>query len=162
MGAARQPNLPVSLSIWDTLTMGNRPSDAAVLELAASIGMLVRRLRAAAAMQELSWSETAVLKRLATEGPATTAELARAQGMKPQSMGTIVASLEQMSMVERRPHPTDGRQVHIVITRSGEAANKTAGEAKRTWLAEAIGRLDTHEQQTLHNAGRIMRRMAER
>jgi DNA-binding MarR family transcriptional regulator len=142
--------------------MAKSPTDAAVSEFAASIGMLVRRLRAAAATQELSWTETAVLKRLATGGPSTTADLARAQGMKPQSMGTVVGSLEQMGMVQRRPHPTDGRQMHIVLTSSGEAANRSAGEAKRTWLADAFGYLDQREQQTLLAAGQILRRMVER
>ena len=131
-------------------------------EFAASVGMLVRRLRAAAATQDLSWSEAAVLKRLANDGPSTTADLARAQGMKPQSMGTIVASLEQMGMVQRRPHPTDGRQVHIALSRTGEAANRTAGEARRTWLADAISRLDRRDQDTLFAAGQILRRMVER
>ena len=99
--------------------------------------------------------------RLAKDGPATTADLARAQGMKPQSMGTIVTTLEQLGMVERKPHPTDGRQVNIDLTTKGEAVQKRAGDAKRTWLAEAIAGLDEEERETLFAAGRIMERLTE-
>lgn len=126
-----------------------------------AVGLLVRRLRAAAASDELSWSETAVMARLAKDGPATTADLARAQGMKPQSMGTIVTTLEQLGMVERKPHPTDGRQVNIDLTTKGAAVQKRAGDAKRTWLAEAIAGLDEEERETLFAAGRIMERLTE-
>jgi len=56
------------------------------------------------------------MSRLARDRPAAPADLARAEGMKPQSMGTTVAALEDMGMVERKPRPTDGRQVNIELT----------------------------------------------
>ena len=98
---------------------------------------------------ELSWSQKAVLVRLDTEGPATTAELARAEGVKPQSMGATVAALEDMGVVERKPHPTDGRQMNIALTAKGATVRKDAGIAKRTWLAEAIAKLDATDQKNL-------------
>jgi DNA-binding MarR family transcriptional regulator len=135
--------------------------DIAVADFAQAISQLVRRARSVAASHELSWSETAVMKRLAQEGPATTADLARAQGMKPQSMGTIIATLEEMGMVERKPHPSDGRQVHIALTTKGAAAQKSVGDAKRTWLEQSIAQLDKQEQATLFAAGEILKRMVE-
>jgi DNA-binding MarR family transcriptional regulator len=141
--------------------MGRKAFEAAVVDLAQSLGMLVRRARAVAATDELSWTETAVLRRLAVCGPATTAELARVQEMKPQSMRTVVASLEEMGMVERSPHATDGRQVNLELTAKGMAAQKLAGEVKRTWLSQAIARLNAEEQETLFEAGRILRRIVE-
>ena len=99
--------------------MPRKPIEIAVLDLMQTIGLLVRRVRAAAASQELSLTEYAVMARLAREGPATTADLARGEGMKPQSMGTTIAALEEMGMVERKPHPTDGRQVNIELTAKG-------------------------------------------
>jgi DNA-binding MarR family transcriptional regulator len=102
-----------------------------------------------------------VLKRLAKEGPATTADLARAQGMRPQSMRPIVASLEEMGMVERKPHATDGRQVNLELTAKGSAVQKRAGDAKQTWMAHAISQLDSQEQETLFEAGRIIRKLIE-
>jgi DNA-binding MarR family transcriptional regulator len=132
-----------------------------VIDFTQAIGLLVRRVRTAAASHELSLTEAAVMARLAKDGPATTADLARAEGMKPQSMGTTIAALEEMSMAERKPHPTDGRQVNIELTAKGAAVRKSAKDAKRTWLAQAIAQLDKQEQATLFAAGEIIRRLAE-
>src|SRR5260370_30301262 len=112
--------------------MPRKTVESDVIDLIQAIGLLVRRVRAAAASHELSLTESAVMARLAKEGPATTADLARAEGMKPQSMGTTIAALEEMGMVERKPHPTDGRQVNIVLTAKGAAVRKSSREAKQT------------------------------
>src|SRR5262249_39904018 len=111
---------------------------------------------------ELSLTEAAVLGRLDREGPATIANLARAESMKPQSMGATIAALEERGLVERKPHPTDGRQVNIELTDKGAAVRKSIGDAKRTWLAQAISRLDEAERETLFKAGEIIRRLAEK
>lgn len=142
--------------------MQRRAFDDAVSDFIHAMGLLVRRVRAAAASQELSLTESAVLSRLAKDGPATTAELARAEGMKPQSMGATLAMLEEMGMVERQPHPTDGRQLNIGLTARGLAARQSARDAKRTWLAQAIAQLDGRERETLFKAGDIIRRLVEK
>jgi DNA-binding MarR family transcriptional regulator len=135
--------------------------DIAVTDFAHAIGLLMRRLRAAGASHQLSLTESAVMARLARDGPATTAGLARAESMKPQSMGTTIAALEGMGMVERQPHPTDGRQVNIELTAAGAAVRKNARDAKQTWLAQAISQLDEQERETLFKAGEIMVRLVE-
>ena len=133
--------------------------EIAVTDFIQAIGLLVRRVRAATASHELSLTESMVLGRLEREGSATTADLARAEGIKPQSMGTIIAALEERGMVERKPHPTDGRQVNIDLTTKGAAVRKITGDAKRMWLAHAIAQLDEEEQKTLFAAGRIIKRL---
>jgi DNA-binding MarR family transcriptional regulator len=142
--------------------MPRKNLDTAVTDFAQAIGLLVRRVRAASASNELSWTESLVVARLAKDGPATTADLARAEGMKPQSMGTTVAALEEMGIVERKPHPTDGRQVNVELTAKGAAMRKSAKDAKRTWLAQAIAQLDEKERETLFKAGEIIKRLAEK
>jgi DNA-binding MarR family transcriptional regulator len=132
-----------------------------VIDLAQAIGLLARRVRAAAASHGLSLTESAVMARLAKEGPATTADLARAECVKPQSMGATITALEEMGMVERKPHPTDGRQVNIELTAKGAAVRKSAKDAKRTWLAEAIAQLDEQDRETLFKAGEIIKRLVE-
>jgi DNA-binding MarR family transcriptional regulator len=136
--------------------------EISVIDFTQSIGLLMRRVRAAAASHELSLTEAAVMARLDKDGPATTADLARAEGMKPQSMGTTIAALEQMRMVERKPHPTDGRQVNIALTAKGAAVRKSAKDAKRTWIAQAIAQLDEQERVTLFKAAEIIRRLVEK
>jgi DNA-binding MarR family transcriptional regulator len=141
--------------------MARRTFETAVIDFTQAIGLLVRRVRAAAASHELSLTEAAVMARLARDGPATIAELARAESMKPQSMGATIAALEEMGMVERKPHSTDGRQVNLVLTAKGAAVRKGASDAKRTWLAQAIAQLDEQEQHTLFKAGEIIQRLLQ-
>jgi DNA-binding transcriptional ArsR family regulator len=129
--------------------MPRKTFEIAVADLAQAIGLLVRRVRAAPASHELSLTEGAVMKRLATDGPATTAELARAESMKPQSMGTTIAALEEMGMVARKPHPADGRQ-----------RRRRAQEHPRckTGMADARRYPAQRERKTLFAAGEIIKR----
>jgi DNA-binding MarR family transcriptional regulator len=134
-----------------------------IAELALALGLLVRRIRAAAPseLHELSWTQKAVLARLERDGPATTAELARAEGVTPQSMGAAVAALQELGIVERKPHPTDGRQFHLQLTKKGAAMRKAATSAKHTWLARAIDKLDKRDRTTLLAAGAVIRRLVD-
>jgi DNA-binding MarR family transcriptional regulator len=141
--------------------MPPRTFDIAVTDFIQAVGQLVRRVRAAAAMHELSLSESMLMGRLMKHGPATTADLARAEGVKPQSMGSTIAALEERGFVERKPHPTDGRQFHIQLTAKGVAVRKSVGDAKQLWVAQAIARLDEHERETLFAASKIIRRLVE-
>jgi DNA-binding MarR family transcriptional regulator len=142
--------------------MQRRPRDTAVTEFVHAVGLLVRRVRAAAATHELSLTESAVLSRLAREGAATTADLARAESMKPQSMATTVAALEEAGLIERKPHVSDGRQLINALTSKGVAVRNSAQEAKHSWLVQAIAQLDEREQETLLKAGELIRRLAEK
>lgn len=142
--------------------MSRRNLENAVADLTQAIGLLIRRLRAVGGTHELSWSQTMVMARLAKDGRVTTADLARAEGVKPQSMGATIAALEEIGLVARRPHPTDGRQMTIELTAQGAAVRKTSKDAKQTWLMQAIAQLDERERNTLFAAGEIIRRLVTR
>ena len=135
--------------------------EPAVAELSLAIGQLVRRLRVEVNPDELSWSQLTTLARLDKVGAMTTADLARAEFVKPQSMGTTLADLEQAGLVQRRPHPTDGRQVLFALTAEGMEARRQRNIAKREWLLAAMAKLDPVEQQTLMAAAALIKRLAE-
>ncbi|MEZ0225673.1 MAG: MarR family winged helix-turn-helix transcriptional regulator [Alphaproteobacteria bacterium] len=141
--------------------MKRKAHDITVVEFGQSVGRLYRRMRAAAALHELSLTEGAVLIRLDKHGPATTADLARAESVKPQSMGATVAALEERGLVGRKPHPTDGRQMMIALTPKGLEVRQSAQQARRTWLAEAVSGLSDEERDLLFKAGKVIRRLAE-
>jgi DNA-binding MarR family transcriptional regulator len=142
--------------------MQEKPLDTDVMNLLRGVSLLVRRVRAAVSSHHLSWTQTMVMARLAKEGPATIADLARAEGVKPQSMGTAIAELKELGLVDRKPHPTDGRQMMIELTAQGIAVRKAASEEKRTWLTQAVAQLDEEEQRTLFAAGEIIQRLVEK
>jgi DNA-binding MarR family transcriptional regulator len=143
--------------------MARKTQEDAATELALALGLLMRRVRSAAPAEshELSWTQKAVMVRLDGEGPATIAELARAEGVKPQSMGATVAALEEMGIVERKPHPTDGRQMNIALTTKGARVRRDARIAKQTWLAQSIAKLDATEQKKLPALTALIKRLGE-
>jgi DNA-binding MarR family transcriptional regulator len=141
-----------------------QPKSQEVADLSLALGLLVRRMRSEAPTEtrELSWTQRSVIARLASDGPATTADLARAEGVKPQSMGTAIAGLETAGIVARTPHPTDGRQVTIALTPHGVALRKRSRDARETWLAQAIVTLDRDDQATLFAATGVLKRLAQK
>jgi DNA-binding MarR family transcriptional regulator len=143
--------------------MPRKTQEDAATELALALGLLLRRMRSAAPAEshELSWTQKAVMVRLDGEGPATIAELARAEGVKPQSMGATVAALEEMGIVERKPHPTDGRQANVALTTKGARVRKDTRIAKQTWLAQSIAKLDAAEQKKLPALTALIKRLGE-
>ncbi len=76
-------------------------------------------------------------------------------------MGASLAALEQEGLVQRRPHPTDGRQVLFALTEAGTAVRRRNSGLKREWLSAAMARLDAAEQQTVIDAAALIKRLAE-
>lgn len=119
------------------------------LELRAFSGKLKRRLRDQADVGDLTPSQTAVLLRL-ERGPATTSGLARAEGMRPQSMGAVVAALEAAGLVIGAPDPEDGRQTRLSLTEHCQRWITEGRAARQDWLARTIdARLSPQEQDQL-------------
>jgi DNA-binding MarR family transcriptional regulator len=138
-------------------------SETQAEDFAMAISLIVRRVRAKAPaeLKEFSWTQKSVLKRLESEGPATSADLARAEGVTPQSMGTAIAALQKMGLVERKAHPKDGRQMIVKLTAKGISLRKHVKTAKETWLAQALGNLNERELAILFEASHIIKRIAE-
>ncbi|MDR5671062.1 MarR family transcriptional regulator, partial [Burkholderia cenocepacia] len=80
---------------------------------------------------------------------------------KPQSMKAILASLEEDALVEREPHPTDGRQILFKLTAAGLDARRKRNAAKHRWLGAAIEQLDPQDIDTLAAAIPLIRRIGE-
>ncbi|MBG0776983.1 MAG: MarR family transcriptional regulator [Desulfovibrionaceae bacterium] len=141
--------------------MKNTDMDTAVTEFGHAVRHLVRRLHAGGAADAPSWTETAALCRLANRGPATTAELARAEGITPQSMRAVVAGLERKGFVRREPHPTDGRRIHLALTGKGAAAFDAVKAERGARLRAAIDGLSDAEQEVLFAASAVIRKLGE-
>lgn len=152
---------PVMSQHPERLELAEMPVEAIVEELLQVTGQLQRRLRAESNPNELSWSQRATLARLGKLGPMTTADLARAEAVKPQSMGATLAALERDGLVERRPHPSDGRQVLFALTEAGVEVRQRYRLLKREWLAAAMAGLDPEAKKTLAAALAVIRQLGE-
>ncbi|MBO0803491.1 MAG: MarR family transcriptional regulator [Nocardiopsaceae bacterium] len=132
-------------------------------ELRVSVGMLLRKLRQAPQQGELSVPESLALSRLDRGGPATSSELARAERISPQSMGTTVAELERRGLVAREKDATDGRRIVLSITEAGRRLAHDRRGARTELIARALGDGFTPaELERLRAAAPLLRRLAER
>ncbi|WP_280666139.1 MULTISPECIES: MarR family winged helix-turn-helix transcriptional regulator [unclassified Kitasatospora] len=132
-------------------------------DLRACLGPLVRRLRQVRPDGELTLSQTSALVRLDREGPATTTELAAGEGIRVQSMSTIVGVLQERGLVSRAPDPTDGRRIVLSLTETGREGIAGAREERARRLTEAISaELTAAEQDQLAAAIPLLERITRR
>jgi DNA-binding MarR family transcriptional regulator len=131
---------------------------ASVLRL--SVMRLGRRLRKERSDESLTPSQMAALGTLERHGPLTPRELAAHEKIEPPSMTRILAGLEALGLVDRAPHPRDGRQVLMSLT---PAARQMVDEDRRrrdAWLARQLHDLTPAERETLRSAAEILGRLA--
>jgi len=142
------------LSAADTLAIAR--------ELRVQVGRLIRRLRDQAQTGDLTGSQKAVLIHLDRDGPATVTTLARAEGVRPQSMGATVAALETAGLVSGVPDPNDGRQTIWSLTTVCRNMVKASRAAREDWLFNAMQtELTSAEQEKLANAAELFKRLAD-
>ncbi|MBN3806129.1 MarR family transcriptional regulator [Paraburkholderia sp. Ac-20336] len=123
---------------------------------------LRRRLREEAHVGDFTPSQVQVLTQLEREGPATVSALARAHGMRPQSMGETLAALKAAGLVSGTPDPNDGRQTVLSLTPSFRRKVKASRAAREDWLYRTI---QTHfspaEQQQLATGVDLLKRLVD-
>jgi DNA-binding MarR family transcriptional regulator len=104
----------------------------------------------------------AVIGYLDREGPSTVTSLARAEGVRPQSMGATVAALEEAGLVSGNPHPADGRQVVLSLTGAARQWLEASRAAREDWLSQAIrSHLSPAEQEELARAAALLKRIVD-
>jgi DNA-binding MarR family transcriptional regulator len=122
------------------LMVATETADAQELsaQLRLLVGRLNRTLRERAGANQLSVTHTSVLIRLEREGANSVTELARAEGMRPQSMSMVVSELDAAGLVSGAPHPTDGRRTIISLTDAGWKSIELSRAERQDWLTHAI------------------------
>jgi len=135
---------------------------ALAAELRALVGKLRRRLREQADAGDLTSSQVSAVLRLEKDGPSTTSALARAAGVRPQSMAAVVAALEAAGLVGGAPDPADGRRTLLSLTDVCRTLLREGRAARQDWLTRALQqRFSPHEQDELAAAVRLLGRLAD-
>lgn len=124
------------------------------------LAKMKRKLREQGTVGDLTPSQTSVLLRLES-GAATVSSLARAEGMRPQSMGAIIAELERAGHVRGTPDPEDGRQTLWSLTERLRETVRRGRAARADWLARRIATLSPKEQEQLAVALELLERIVE-
>jgi len=129
-------------------------------ELRVLLSRLARRLREQSQPGDISWPQKSVILRLEREGPATVTALARAEGVRPQSMGATIDTLEAAGLVSGTPDPADGRRTILSLTATCRELIDARRAAKEDWLFRAIQtKLTPLEQEELSSATRLIKRL---
>ena len=135
---------------------------ALAAELRAILGLLMRRLREQGGFDDFTPSQVAALARLEREGPCTASALARAEGMRQQSMAVIVAALVQRGFVVGTADTADGRQTILDLTDAARDWIAAGRAIRQDWLTRVIDReLTPDEQQELARGITLLRRVAK-
>ncbi len=117
---------------------------------------LARQLRFRNPSSPVTLSQLSALATLANEGAMTPGALAIRERVRPPSMTRVIASLADMGLVERTPHPVDGRQVLVTVSQSGAELVKAARRARQEWLGERLATLNSDQRDTLRNAADLI------
>jgi DNA-binding MarR family transcriptional regulator len=130
-------------------------------ELQVAVMRLARRLRLERGDHGLTLTQLSVLATLDRHGPMTPGELAAHERVRPPSMTRTVASLDDLGLVTREDHPTDGRQVVVRLTSDAEALLAADRAQRAAWLESRVSQLSAEEQRTLADAVALLDRLAQ-
>jgi len=95
----------------------------------------------------MSFGRTRAIRRLA-RAPMSMRELADALGIDPPNATAVVSELEAQGLVERRPHPSDGRAKLVEATRKGKVLAQRADDILAT-PPPGLAELEPEELETL-------------
>ncbi|SIS16640.1 Rv0880 family HTH-type transcriptional regulator [Williamsia sterculiae] len=125
-------------------------------DLAVATVRLARHLRLRRATSLVSLTQLSALATLEREGPMTPGAMAATERVQPPSMTRVIASLADLGMVRREPHPTDGRQVIVTLSEQGGEVIRDEKNAREAWLRDRLSRLSDDDAAVLRRAVGIM------
>ena len=127
-----------------------------------SVMRLARRLRSERdATYDLSLNQLSVLGILERHGALTVGQLAAYERVQPPSMTRTVGCLVDRGLAARDPHPSDGRQVVVVLTEAGRRLVREDRRRRDAWLSQRLRELTPGEREALREAAPILERLAQ-
>lgn len=111
----------------------------------AVIGVFLPRM-AAYGLKPVAFS---VISLIAHNPGITSRQLCAALNILPPNLVGLINSLAQRGLIERLPHPRDGRAMGLHLTEEGREVMAQAEKTASALEVEAAGRLSAAERQTL-------------
>lgn len=131
-------------------------------EMRSAFRKLKQRLREHGGNNDLTPAQVSVILLLENDGPATVSSLARAEGMKPQSMSAVVTPLLESGLIKGTSDPADGRQTLLSLSPKCLKWLQEGRAARQDWLTAMISqKLSVPEQQKLQAALVLLTRLFE-
>lgn len=109
----------------------------------------------------LGASTHSALATISRRGPLSLGELAALEGVKPPSITTTVAALENQGLVTRVVDAADRRISRVTVTARGRLRLLRSRTRKTAYLAGRLEALDERQLQVLEEAATILERALE-
>ncbi|MEO5737537.1 MAG: MarR family transcriptional regulator, partial [Variovorax sp.] len=90
-----------------------------------------------------------VLSLLAHNPGATSRQLCATLDILPPNLVSLIAAMDSRGLIERRPHPHDGRAVGLHLTSAGKKLVREAEAAVVQLELDASAKLSTRERESL-------------
>ena len=148
-------------ALADAAEAGTDESSGLASTLRISVMRLSRRLRSERSSEGLTVSQLSVLGIIEREGPLSPSQLAAMERVQPPSMTRVIAALEELGLVRRDRHSTDGRQSVITLTEHGSDLLVEDRSRRQAWLARRLEELSPAERDALRVAAPIIERLAD-
>jgi DNA-binding MarR family transcriptional regulator len=139
-------------------TPAERDELAARLRLA--IGRLQRRM-ARNAVEGLTPSQLSALAVIEQTGPVRVTEVAAREAVAPPSMTRIIASLDNLGLLDRKPDPADGRASLLVPSEAGGQLMQRIRGGRTAFLARRLETLDPEALAALTAAVPVLEALVE-
>jgi DNA-binding MarR family transcriptional regulator len=101
------------------------------------------------AVYGLKQVDFSVLSLLAHNPGATSRQLCSTLDILPPNLVSLIAAMDGRGLIERRPHPHDGRAIGLYLTPAGEQLVREAEQTVMQLEAETSARLTPRERETL-------------
>ncbi len=134
---------------------------ALAADLSLAVVRLTRHLRGRRTDAQISLTQLSALATLSRDGSMTPGALAARERVQPPSMTRVIASLSELHLVKRDPHPTDGRQVIVSLSESGQALMEDEASAREAWMTEQLSGLTGAQLDVLRQAVGIMKQIVD-
>jgi DNA-binding MarR family transcriptional regulator len=95
-------------------------------------------------------------------GPIGMSELAREEDLNPTMLSRVVARLANDGLLERTPHPGDGRVVVVSATDAGTSLRSETMQARTDVLAHELDGLSPEDAAALKAALPVIEKLAAR
>jgi DNA-binding MarR family transcriptional regulator len=121
---------------------------------------VVRRGDAGAGSRpDLTMAQVSILLTLIDSGPIRMTELAARERVRTPTTTVAIRRLEKLNLVKRSRDPSDMRAVLVEVTPDGLVQYEDALQARRSHLAELLGRLTEDERADLVRALKPLERL---
>jgi DNA-binding MarR family transcriptional regulator len=141
--------------------VGAPPVPGTAARLRSAVNRISRRLRPTKAGSGYTPTQILVLETIAKRGPIRLSDLAEVEGMNPTMLSRVARKLEDQGLVQRQPHPVDGRAALLEATAAGDDLCEEIREERTDQLSVELAALSDVDRNLVLGALPVLEQLAD-